>query len=78
MKPELVILIERIKNFALDYDEVIKVLKGIGRRNELRTNAAFFGYNIRLHRLELNPADEEELRQTQQFLYSAFCIYYNL
>ncbi len=78
MKPELKTLIERVKNFELDYDEVIKVLKGIGRREEMRMNAAFFGYNIRLHRLEMKPDDQQELKDTQQFLYSAFYIYYDL
>jgi hypothetical protein len=78
MDPELVKLIERIKNFELAYDEVIKVLKGIGRREAMRTTAAFFGHNIRLHRLEMDPGNQQELRDTQQFLYSAFCIYYDL
>lgn len=72
MKAEIADLAARFKAKTLTNNEVIKVLKGIGRREEMKTNAAFFGYDIRLYRLQKSPGDLEELKATQQFLALAF------
>ncbi|MBC7744436.1 MAG: hypothetical protein H7096_04975 [Flavobacterium sp.] len=68
-------LMERLENEQLSKDEIVKILKRIDKVPEFKSNAAFFGYDIRLGRLQKSESSEDT-RASQEFLNSAFRIYF--
>lgn len=69
-------LMKRLEANELTKEEVIVLLTKISKVERLTSNAAFFGYDIRLNRLKAKDCPIDEVKDSQNFLNSAYRIYY--